>query len=156
MGRLTWFMEASAHYITLWIGEHYGSTFPMHFVCGYPRSGTTWFSEMLASYLNLPRPNHYRLPLAFASVVHTHAEPKSKLDDCFYIVRDGRDAVLSHYFMIVRAVKNNPDFVHRDRYLKLFGAPFDADNIDHNLPLFIEYTLSQPRNSSGRRNCRSR
>ena len=76
----------------------------MHFVCGYPRSGTTWFNEMLADYLNLPRPNHYIFPIGFAPVIHTHWNADSYLNDCFYNVRDGRDAVVSAYFKTIMKV----------------------------------------------------
>jgi len=71
MERINWFMRSVSHYTTMSIGSRFGEKFPMHFVCGYPRSGTTWFSELLADYLNLPRPNMYIFPIGFASVIHT-------------------------------------------------------------------------------------
>lgn len=139
MGRLRWFMQGVSHYITLWIGVRYGKKFPMHFVCGYPRSGTTWFSEMLADYLNLPRPNLYVLPLGFACVVHTHAPPKHRLSDCFYIIRDGRDCLVSAYFKALKHLKTNPDYIYRKRYLDLFGG--DLGDVENNLTRYVRYTF---------------
>ena len=137
MGRISWFLQGTAHYTTMWIGARYGERFPMHFVCGYPRSGTTWFSELLADYLNLPRPRHYIFPIGFAAIIHTHVEPQHRLNDCFYVVRDGRDSIVSHYFKLTKTLVEDPDFIYRDRYLKLFGSDFDAKDTAKNLPLFM-------------------
>lgn len=143
MGRATWFMQATAHHMTIWIGARYGDRFPMHFVVGYPRSGTTWFSELLADYLNLPRPRHYIFPIGFAAVIHTHTEPQRKLADCFYVVRDGRDSLVSAYFQLIRILGENASFVYRDRYLKLFGANYDPSDTARNLLLYMRSVFEQ-------------
>ena len=150
MGRLGWFIQGTAHHITMWIGARYGEKFPMHFVCGFPRSGTTWFSEMLADYLNLPRPRHYIFPLGFASIIHTHTQAKHKLNNCFYVVRDGRDTYVSAYFKLMKALQEDVGYVHYNRYLKLFGSNFDPDDIERNLPIYIESAFRRPKNHWGR------
>lgn len=141
LSRITWCLEGMSHYATMWIGVRYGHQFPMHFVCGYPRSGTTWFSELLADYLNLPRPRHYRLPLAFACVVHTHVSPSFPLDDCFYVIRDGRDAAVSRYFQLMKMLEGDGKFAQRSKYLRLF--PNGSDDTKRNLPAYVEYLFRQ-------------
>jgi hypothetical protein len=142
-GWITWFLRAASHYTTLWIGAHFGKHFPMHFVCGYPRSGTTWFSELLADYLNLPRPRHSIFPIGFASVIHTHSESKSPLDDCFLVMRDGRDVMVSLYFYLL-AQKDDPAFTGRNTFANLFGSPMDPNDLNRNLPIFLEYIFTHP------------
>ncbi|CAN0527606.1 unnamed protein product [Scytosiphon promiscuus] len=89
----------------MYIGKKWGQSFPMYFVCSFPRSGSTWLSEMLADYLNLPRPSHYIFPIGFSSIVHTHTAPRLGLKDCFYIYRDGRDCYLSFYKYLVKVLE---------------------------------------------------
>jgi len=125
----------------MWIGTRYGNRFPVKSVCGYPRSGTTWSSELLADYLNLPRPRHYLLPLAFACVVHTHVPPNHRLDDCFYVVRDGRDALVSGYFRLIKTLREDEEFVYRDRYLKLFDR--NLKDREKNLAAYVRFTFRE-------------
>lgn len=141
MERINWFMRGAAHHTTMWIGARFGEKFPMHFVCGYPRSGTTWFSELLADYLNLPRPNMYIFPIGFASVIHTHVPPSHRLNDCFYVVRDGRDSIVSAYFKAIERLKNDTPDVYRNKLLKVFDD--DLDNIAHNLPAYIQFRFEE-------------
>ncbi len=140
-GRLVWAAKAAAHHTTMWIGVRYGHKFPMHFVTGYPRSGTTWFSEMLGDYLRLPRPSHYLLPIAFPAVIHTHYLAKGKLNDCFYVVRDGRDAITSSYFYMIDLQKKNVPIGH---IAPLLNSYTDLDDIETNLPSFIEAMFLNP------------
>jgi len=136
-------MQGLSHHLTISIGKRYQSKFPMHFVCGFPRSGTTWFSEMLADYLNLPRPRHYILPIGFASVIHTHSEPNAGINDCFYVIRDGRDAITSMYFYFGKSMKEQ-NIVGRDWLSRVFDNQFETMNVDKYLPRFIEYIFKHP------------
>lgn len=139
--RLLWATKAAAHHTTMWIGARYGHHFPMHFVIGYPRSGTTWFSEMLGDYLRLPRPSHYLLPIAFPAVIHTHALAKGKVNDCFYVVRDGRDAIVSTYFYMIELQKKGVPIAHISTLLDSYN---DLDDIQMNLPSFIKAIFLKP------------
>lgn len=106
MEYLHYILKGLSHKATLEIAKRYGEGFPMYLVVGFPRSGTTWLSEMLSSYYNLPRPSHYYLPLAFGSIIHTHASPSCKFRKVYYIVRDGRDVYVSWYFQVQQMLKN--------------------------------------------------
>ena len=137
------YMEVLSHHITIWIGKHYGPHFPMYFVCGYPRSGTTWFSQMLGNYMNLPNPEHYIFPIGFAAIIHTHASANHKLKNCFYIVRDGRDAMVSLYFYTILKMQKG-HFPVRQHFIDLFGNDFASNDIKKNLPKFLEDQFSNP------------
>ncbi len=129
--------------MTLWIGARYGQRIPLYFVCGYPRSGTSWMSDMTASYLKLPRPIHYLFPISFPAVIHTHATSSLRLPNCFLILRDGRDVMVSlYYYACARAAEGNPVFAKR--FQRVFGRGFEPDRVVENLPRFIEDQLRRP------------
>jgi hypothetical protein len=131
-GKASWFLKASSHYVTMWIAYRYAKDFPQYFVVGFPRSGTSWLSEIVADYYNLPRPRHYYLPVAFAAVLHTHFKPNQKFTNTFYIYRDGRDSYASSYFKSLRLMKEDPGFVRTALYTKLFkGRTEDLSPEDH-------------------------
>ncbi|HDD62166.1 MAG TPA: hypothetical protein ENF22_06535 [Chloroflexi bacterium] len=146
--RIKWLMVALSHKITMQIGARYGPGFPMHFVCGYPRSGTTWFSELLADYLNLPRPRHYILPLGFSCVVHTHVPSSHRLSDCFYVLRDGRDCLVSAYFKLIKNMEDDKDYVYGDVYAELFGGNYDDPG--KNIELYVDYIFTHRKHHWGR------
>ena len=65
--------------------------------CGYPKSGTVWLCQLLSSYLELPYPRRYRSPIAMPSVIHAHWMPDARFPETVYVVRDGRDVMVSLY-----------------------------------------------------------
>ena len=139
-GRVKWFLQGSAHYITMWIGYRYAKSLPMYFVVGFPRSGTSWLSEMLADYYNLPRPRHYYLPIAFAAVIHTHFKPNAKFKNTYYVYRDGRDSYTSSYYKTLKLIETDPLYVKKDFYIKLFNGKVKDLSIDdhrHNMYAFL-------------------
>ena len=144
MGKARWFLEGSSHYMTMFIGKKWGNHFPMHFVCSFPRSGSTWLSEMIADYLNLPRPKNYIFPIGFSSVVHTHVSPKFGLNDCFYIYRDGRDCYLSfYYYLIKRLEEDGPKFKEYHFWVKKFGHVNYQENLKRNFCIYLEELLKK-------------
>ena len=142
-GKAKWFLQGSAHYLTMYIGYRYAKALPMYFVVGFPRSGTSWLSELIADYYNLPRPRHYYLPIAFASVIHTHFKPNSKFQNTFYIYRDGRDSYTSSYFKSLKLIKEQPDYVKAAHYRQLFEQRTDNPTLrDHQLN-FVAFLRDQ-------------
>jgi len=140
-GRIKWFLKASAHHLTMQIGYRYAEKFPMYFVVGFPRSGTSWLSEMIADYYNLPRPRHYYLPLAFACVVHTHFKPNKKFKNTFYIIRDGRDSYVSAFFKLRKLVEKEPDNVKVVDFQKRIPGLMDDTLIKENFAKFLRINL---------------
>lgn len=86
------------------------------FIVGYPKSGNTWVQFMMACIVSGIDPSHINLSvvLEFVPDVHykkiykrynevcffkSHDLPKKKHKKVIYLVRDGRDAMISYYHM---------------------------------------------------------
>lgn len=135
------------------IALRYGNHFPMYIGCGYPKSGTVWLCQMMSHYLGVPYPQNYAMPIAMKAVVHAHWEYDERLPSTAYIVRDGRDVMVSMYFYEMRAMTlaRNPASVakRRKRYDALFGEGYDPADIRRHLPRFIEAEMTDPRSLHG-------
>lgn len=151
---------------TRWIARHFGDQIGFVYVVGYPKSGTTWISQMVASCLDLPFVKPFPcLPITFACVLHHHWMYDPAWGRSIYVVRDGRDVVVSMYMNVMK------NFVHRNeafetadtpaivrtvgtrigrfsgpthRLHRLFGRNFDPWDVEGNLPKFIEAELTRP------------
>ena len=124
---------------------HYGSTvIPMYLVTEYPKSGGTWLSQMVSDSLCLPFPRN-RIPIPRRSLFHGHYLPSrsfGKLKKIIWLVRDGRDVVVSSYFHgLIWNEKTvlNPKSVLRKR--KLLGFA-DYSDVKANLPAYIEFLFT--------------
>ena len=139
MHRISWFFKGISHYLTIFILKFYQKNHQVIFVCGSPRSGTSWVSDVLAFYYNLPRPKHYVLPLVFESIIHTHSilDPK-KYNECFYVIRDGKNSFLSQYYILKKLIMSQKKFVGQDFYIKLFKDVSDEKNTSHNVLLLMK------------------
>lgn len=119
-------------------GDHYG----MYLGGGYPKSGTSWLCQVLSSYLDVPNPQNYSLPIAMRSVLHNHWLYDSSFPPSAYVRRDGRDVMISLYFYQIRSitVARHPRQVSRlhSRFKTLFGPNYNPQDIRSNLPNFIE------------------
>jgi len=114
----------------------------------YPRSGSTWLRTILAAIIDpekgfapevfnriLPGVSGNRLPLVWRlndpRVIHSHTPYRKKLPRVVYIVRDGRDAIVSHYHHSVtrRGVELLfPDWF--ELYCKRWYGPRWHDNVE--------------------------
>jgi hypothetical protein len=88
-------------------------------VASYPRSGNTWFNIVLARLSDVPRADLYDVPpharrefvsaLGSVRTLHalkTHDLPAGDTFPAIYVVRDGRDALVSHaHFMLFTRYK---------------------------------------------------
>lgn len=136
-------------YGTRSIGRHFGESFPFYYICEYPRCGGTWLGRMASSYLDIPFPQHPRLPLAMTCVIHNHWKYDHKLRRVFYLYRDGRDVLTSYFFYRMRGIAQKPDspFYQKmyRRYEEAFGKGFDTTDAKQYLPKFIELEMNNPR-----------
>lgn len=107
----------------------------------YPKSGGTWLSQLISSYLEIPFPRH-RIPSLKKSLYHSHYLPKyniPKNDKIVFLVRDGRDVAISQYFhQLVWNEKNklNPKDVNYHRSQLRFE---NYDKLKENLASFLHY-----------------
>lgn len=130
-----------------------GGSLGMYLGCGYPKSGTVWLCQLMAAHMGLPYPREYQLPVMMPAVIHTHWTYDRRFPPTAYIMRDGRDLMVSLYFYSVRAMgmAKSPSRVKRLRELftHLYGPNADVDDIRGNLPKFIEHEMTSPRATHG-------
>jgi hypothetical protein len=123
--------------------NYFSKFIPTILITEFPKSGGTWLGQLIASYLELPFPRN-RFPKLRPSVFHGHYLPikKSKnLKKILWLVRDGRDVMVSHYFhSLIWNDKNVliPNYVNYTRKKMSFD---DYDNVKKNLPEFIKYSF---------------
>lgn len=110
----------------------------------YPKSGGTWLGQLISDYMGLPFPRN-RMPTVKQAVFHSHYLPKWRIPKnkkIVYLVRDGRDVIISlYYHQLIWNEKNrlNPKDVLYHREQTNFD---DFENITDNLSSFIEYTFT--------------
>ena len=131
------------------LGRYFGEHLPLYYVCEYQKSGGTWLGQMIADALQIPFPQHPRLPVAHTAVIHNHWGYDPRLRRVFYLVRDGRDVLVSLWFHRMRelavARERGERHSHAGVYERLFGAGFDAADARSHLARFLEHELRHPR-----------
>ena len=126
---------------SIFCGKTFPNAFPMLFVLGYSKSGTSWMCQLLADYLRLPFPQHSIMPVGCAAIVHSYEVPSPKYRNGVYMVRDGRDSAVSAYFHMRGQILagNNGKYSQ-----KIFaGLDPEAEPIK-NMPTFVERILDYP------------
>jgi len=118
---------------------YFSDSFPLYIVTEYPRSGGTWFSQMLGDALNVPFPRN-EFPRLASQIMHGHYMYDSRMSNVFCVIRDGRDVMVSYYYhCLVKNDRFNAPLVDRVRRELEIDDP---ENIQEHLPAFIEYTFS--------------
>ncbi len=130
-----------SHQATFWLGKRFRKAVPLMFVLGYPKSGTSWVCQLLADYFRLPFPQHSILPIGFPAVVHGHEIPTNKFPIGVYVVRDGRDVMVSSYFHMRGDLLAGGKF---NRYSAVFRTLDLNAPAQENLPKFIESQAAVP------------
>jgi hypothetical protein len=158
--------RATALTMTRWMAYRFGKDLGYVYVGGYPKSGTTWVSQQVASYLDIPLVDPTPpLPQVFKSLIHNHWSYHPSLDHSFYVIRDGRDVMVSSYMSSMRGVEtakadiesfapwspvrnlvfHTGEYAHILRRVeRLFGRKFEIWDIRNNLPKFIEAEMTDP------------
>lgn len=132
--------------LTRIIGTRWGDDFPIYFVTEYPKSGGTWLAQMLADYLLLPAPQHYHLPVAFASVIQNHFSWSPGLRNVCYLYRDGRDCCVSALFHTLNAFRQGDLDLRRyiRRRVPFIEAMVSAPDVSQHFPAFVEAWVTRP------------
>lgn len=125
-------------------GEHYG----MHLAAGYPKSGTSWLGALMGSYLDLPHPQNYSMPIAMGAVLQNHWLYHERFPPSVYIVRDGRDVLVSLYFYQMQSIAQarHPRQAARldTRFRHYLGKGYDPNDVSTNIARFVEAELADP------------
>lgn len=125
--------------LALWHG--FSSRLPIYLVPEFPKSGGTWFSQMLSDCLELPfarNTNPARFEKCVMSGHHLYSRNFSNVS---IVIRDGRDIMISaYYYMLFKNEINRQFGVDRHRGHLNFS---DYDDIKSNLPRFIEYMFTK-------------
>ncbi len=131
---------------TMCVGRHFGGYFPFYYVVEYPKSGGTWLGKMYAGCLGVPLPQFYIFPLGFESVIHTHSQYDSKLKNVLYLMRDGRDVMVSYYFHRLRSFDTKYKSKTEKWARQVFGTSCASklNDVRAFLPKFIEYEMNHP------------
>ncbi len=137
-------IRSISHHITWFLGTRFPDTIPLVFVVGYPKSGTTWACQLVADYLQLPFPRFSLLPIGCPAVVHGHERVWKRYAKGVYIVRDGRDALVSQYFFLSRSIPDgdNPQMTAAQR--RSFPGLVNKANVKDNIASFIKKQLTKP------------
>lgn len=130
------------------IAIRYGADLSMFPVLGFPRSGGTWLSKMLALTLDLPFAQIPALPVAMPSVVQGHWRYHPRLRNTTVITRDGRDVMVSFYFYCKLRYESGPTPRMRRMIERLYGRRPDLADTRRNLPVFIQEMFDRPIGSS--------
>jgi len=109
----------------------------IYLVAEYPKSGGTWYGQMLSDYLNIPFPRNTVKPKIEKCVLHGHELYADYKAPCSVLLRDGRDLMVSFYYHhLFKSDWNHHSSVEKHR--KELGFK-EFDDIRGNLPKFIEY-----------------
>ena len=124
------------------------SIIPFSLIVEYPKSGGSWLGQLLSSYLNLPFRRN-TMPNFTRSINHGHYLPAKNfknINQIYYLVRDGRDVMVSEYFHCLiwndKNILNPKDVIYHRKQL----AFKDYEDIRNNLPKFIDYKFNHKPN----------
>lgn len=113
------------------------------YVVGYTKSGTNWLKNMLRHYYEFDLPAKYTIGESFFGprVYHMHRFLPTNyfLNKSIYLVRDGRDTVVSRYFTMVN--QESQQLMKRD-FMSYSGQIPTKDNIKELLPFYIKFLIN--------------
>lgn len=115
------------------------SVLPLYIVTEYPKSGGSWFCQMLSACLQVPFPRN-RLPRLESCIMQGHYMYNPLFGNAICVIRDGRDVMVSlYYYSYFKNELDNTRLVERTCRDLPVTDPWD---IESNLPRFIEYKFS--------------
>ncbi len=140
-------LRSVSHYVTLFLGTRCRTSIPIVFVVAYPKCGTTWVTQLVADYLQLPYLRNTLLPVGCPAVVHTHVPVWRSFPRGVYVLRDGRDALLSQYFSLISGIPDGdrPHLTSRQR--RMLPGLVNKANVRDNIAPFIERQMRRPASS---------
>ncbi len=120
------------------------------YVSEFPKSGGTWVKELTRDLLSALASDQalagVGAQLKPAPVIHQHWPYRPSLSPSLYVVRDGRDVVVSLYFHMIRHLQTGTLFSRRARAYcdAVFQPGADPMDTHANLPAFIRSLSTHP------------
>lgn len=105
----------------------------------FPKSGGSWFCQMLSDATGLPYPRN-ESPKLRSSIMQGHHLFRPRMGKAIAVIRDGRDIMVSAYFHFL--FKNDKNLATGVKYHRK-QVPFDDfENVIQNMPTFIDYMFT--------------
>jgi len=107
----------------------------------YPKSGGTWLGQLVSSYLEIPFPRN-EFPVMKKSLLHGHYLPKhiGENNKIVYLVRDGRDVLISFYHHQLIWNDKNKKEAHNVNYHREEVGFTDYENVKKNILSYMKYS----------------
>ncbi len=127
------------------VARHMPSMCPFIMVSEFPRSGGNWIRDMLGDCLQLPVPRFSLLPMTFSGLGHSHSALPIEKIPSVYVVRDGRDVFISHFWKAVNGIRFGNNAV-KSRILKIHPSLqyIDLEDENHVMKVFYEEWKRRP------------
>lgn len=105
-------------------------------VSEFPKSGGTWFSQLISEVLKMDFPRN-QTPKFKDCILHGHHLYHSNFGKMIGIIRDGRDVMVSAYFhFLIENDRNSIRTINKMRSRLKFS---DYTDVRENMPAFISY-----------------
>jgi hypothetical protein len=114
---------------------------PLYIVNEFPKSGGTWLGQMLGKSLDLPFPRNC-FPALQSSIVHGHYLHPWGMKNVVVLWRDGRDMIISWYHHCLFKNESGRNAYAAEQLRRKFAFK-DYEDLQENLPIFIEYCFTQ-------------
>ncbi|NEX23731.1 sulfotransferase domain-containing protein [Thiorhodococcus mannitoliphagus] len=119
-------MIGVSSFVNHFVASRFPKSCPFILVCEFPRSGANWIRDMIGDALQLPVPRSSLLPITFSALVHSHFPQPVLKGRAVYVVRDGRDVLVSHYYKTLQTIRaGTPE--QRRRAIKLHPSMGGVD-----------------------------
>jgi hypothetical protein len=117
-------MIVASAYVNHAYARRFPRSCPFIVVAEFPRSGANWTRDMLGDCLQLPVPRFSLFPISFPALVHSHSARPITGAPAVYVLRDGRDVLVSHFWKSVNGARSARAAVRR-RVLQLHPSMRD-------------------------------
>ena len=134
-------MYAFGRESTIALTQLFGRQLGQLVVVEFPKSGGTWLKKMCSTYLDIPLAERPMLPVIRTSLIHSHTTWRWGLNNAVYLIRDGRDIMVSMYFHKLRLLGTEYGIGTERLFRYIYGKKCDFDDVSARLPRFIEYEM---------------
>ncbi|VVT14376.1 sulfotransferase domain-containing protein [Erythrobacter sp. EC-HK427] len=141
--------QQAVYWPTIWLHARRAQMGGSFCINGFPSSGTNWLCQLVSRYFGVPILEPWRrlTPALSPHVFHLHrfVDTPAARERTFYIVRDGRDTLVSRY---MKLSPNPNDMRPLAAFEAASGMTYDKARIREQMPAFIEWYFTETRYSA--------